>query len=237
LLKQNDLNGAISEFRTAIDLDPNLTEARANLSQALQKAGRKQEAQQASEELRKVNSEASNVGQSMILVQTASDHMNKGEFSEAVHALQEALSLTPTFTEAQYQLALALRRLGEDKKSEEVSWRVLKLEPDHALAHLNLGLLLAKEGDVSKAEVELQKAVQLEPSLSEAHFALGKLADRSQNWKAAVREFQAVLAWNPQDGAAHYELAQALKASGEIDAAAQELRVAQQLASVPAGPR
>jgi Flp pilus assembly protein TadD len=77
----------------------------------------------------------------------------------------------------------------------------------------------------------------LEPSLSEAHFALGKLADRSQNWKTAVREFQAVLAWNPQDGAAHYELAQALKASGETDAAAQELRVAQQLASVPAGPR
>ena len=236
LLKQNDLNGAISEFRAAIDLDPNLTEARANLSQALQKAGRKQEAQQASEELRKVNAEASNFGQSMILVQTAADHMNKGETSEAVRALQEAVSLTPTFTEAQYQLASALRRSGDNKKSEEASWKVLQLEPDHALAHLNLGLLLSKEGDANQAEVELKKAIQIEPSLSEAHFALGKLAGRSQNWQVAVREFQTVIAWNPLDAAAHNALAQALKASGQAEEAARELRFAQQLGPETASP-
>jgi tetratricopeptide (TPR) repeat protein len=229
LLKQSDLNDAITEFRAAITLDPNLMEARANLAQALQKAGQREASQQQSEQLRKIKEDASNIGQSMVLVQTASDYMNKREVTEAVRSLQEAVSLTPTFVEAQYQLGVALRRLGNDKESEEISLQVLKLEPDHARAHLNLGLLFSTEEDTDHAADELQKALQAEPSLSEAHFALGKLAERAQNWETAVREFQTVIVWDPQNGAAHYELAQALRASGQTEEASRELRVAQQL--------
>jgi tetratricopeptide (TPR) repeat protein len=55
LLKQNDLNGAISEFRTAIDLNPDLAEARAL---TCHKPCKKQE------ESRKRNKQAKNYAES-----------------------------------------------------------------------------------------------------------------------------------------------------------------------------
>jgi tetratricopeptide (TPR) repeat protein len=237
LLKLGDLSGAISAFRKAIELDPNLTEARASLAQALQKAGRKQESQQESAELRKINVESENVGQAMILVQTAAGHSNKGEFAAAVRALQEAVSLSRNFTEAQFQLAAALRQAGDEKKAEEVFRQVLQLDPDHALAHLNLGLLLAKHGNAAAARAELEKASEVAPSLVEAHSALGKLAKDSQDWPTAIRELQAVIAWTPQDRTAHADLAGALQANGQAEAAAREWRLAQEPASEPHVPQ
>jgi Flp pilus assembly protein TadD len=231
------LKGAIAEFRKAADLDPNLSEGRANLAQALQKAGSKDESRQVSEDLRKRNAEASKLGQAMLLVQTSAGHSNKGEFAEAVRTLQEAVSLSPNLTEAQYQLALALRQAGDTTKSEEVFGQVLQMDPGHARAHLNLGLLLVERRDPTAAKAELEKAALLMPSLVEAHAALGKLAEASQDWPSAVREFQAVLAWNPQDRVTHYNLGQALKASGLAEAAARELQLAQETPSEPPSSR
>jgi tetratricopeptide (TPR) repeat protein len=237
LLKQNDLNGASQEFGKAITLDPNLTEARASLSQALQKAGRKDEAQQASADLRKMKEEGANLGQAMILVQTAAGYSEKQDFTSAVRTLQEAVSLSPNLGEARYQLGLALRREGDKKKSEEVFREVLRLDPDHAGGHLNLGLLLADRGDVAQAHTELETALQRAPSLVEAHAVLARLAANSKDWPAAVREYQAVVAWSPQNQKAHYDLANSLKANGQTEAAAHEFQVAQDLASKPQSAR
>jgi tetratricopeptide (TPR) repeat protein len=233
LLKQNNVDGAITEFRRSIELDQNLTEARASLAQALQKAGRKQESLQVSDELRKASAEASNLGQAMILVQTAAGYSNKGQYRESVETLREAVTLSPNFTEAQYQLGVALHESGDDRKSEENFRDVLKLDPGHASAHLTLGRLLITRGDTAQGKAELERAVQLAPSLVEAHAALGGLASQSNDWPTAIREFQAVLAWRPADRTTHQRLAEALKASGDLDEAAQEMRLAEQRDSSP----
>jgi tetratricopeptide (TPR) repeat protein len=233
LLKQNDLDEAIAEFRRSIELDPSLIEARASLAQALQKAGRKQESLQVSDELRRASESASNLGQAMILVQTAAGYSNKGQYRDSVQTLREAVILSPNFTEAQYQLGVALHESGDDKDSEDSFRDVLKLDHDHASAHLNLARLLIARGEAAQGKAELERAVQLAPSLVEAHAALGGLASQSHDWPAAIREFQAVLAWRPADRTIHQRLAEALKASGDLDEAAQELRLAQQRDSSP----
>jgi tetratricopeptide (TPR) repeat protein len=230
LLKMNDLAVAIEELRRAISLDPKLSEARANLVQALQKAGRKEEAQREIAGLQTINTEYANVGQSMILIETAAGHTRKGEFTTAVGELQQAVSLSPGLTEAQYQLALALQRAGNFKESEEVFRRVLQMSPDHASAHLQLGLLFADRGAKAQASTEFEKALQLAPGLVEAHAAWGKLAKDSQDWLTATQQFEAVLAWKPQDAATHYDLAIVLKATGQTEEATREMRIAQQLA-------
>ncbi len=107
LLKLNDLNGAIEEFRRAVALNPDLAQAHASLAQALQRAGQKEESQKELAELEKINLGVANQGRAMILVETAAGHINKGEQSSAVGELQEAVTLSPDFTEAHYQLGLA----------------------------------------------------------------------------------------------------------------------------------
>ena len=113
LLKQNKFDAAIAELQKAVDLDPNLTDARASLAQTLQKAGRKQESQQQAAMLRTVNENASNVGQAMILMQTAAEQSNRKEYAAAVKTLQSAVALDPALTEAQYQLSMALKQSGD----------------------------------------------------------------------------------------------------------------------------
>ena len=147
-----------------------------------------------------------------------------------VGELQEAVTLSPDFTEAHYQLGLALAHsAGNSAKADAAFRQVLQLNSNHALAHLQLGLLFATRGDKAQASSEFQKAVDLAPGLTEAHRGLGRLATDSRDWATAVRELQAVIAWTPEDAAAHYHLAAALKARGQLDEAAHELQIAQKL--------
>lgn len=229
LLKLNDLPGAIEQLQKAVALDPTLTDARAGLAQALQKAGRKDEARQEADELRQITLEKSNLGQAMILMETAAVASRKKEFSSAVTQLQQAVSLSPHLTEAHYELAVALFHAGNTAQAEVELHKILQSHPDHALAHLQLGLLLEQKHESAPAGEELKKALQLAPSLVEAHLALGRIAQESQNWPEAVQELESVLAWRPKDAKAHYDLAMALKASGKSEEAAQELKVAQEL--------
>jgi tetratricopeptide (TPR) repeat protein len=238
LLKSNDVNGAIEEFRRALALNPNLAQAHASLAQAMQRAGQKDEAQKELAELEKINLGVANEGRAMILVETAEGHINKGEQSAAVHELQEAVTLSPNFAEAHYQLGLALRQsVDGSAKAESAFRRVLQLNPNHALAHLQLGLLFAAESDGADAAAEFENAAKLAPGLAEAHRGLGRLAADSRDWDTAVREFQAVVAWNPDDAAAHYDLAGSLKASGQLDEASRELQIALKLDPKLATPR
>jgi len=238
LLKQTDspsaIPEAIKELRKAKVLDPTLTDVRATLAQTLQKAGRKEEAQRETAELQEINLQNANVGQAMLMVQNAAEHSRKGEFGIAVKDLQQAVTLSPGFTEAWFQLALALRHAGDSAKAEEAFRRALQLDPDHAAAHYQLGTLLASRGDKAGAASELTKATELAPGMAEAHLALGKLAAESQDWASAIREYRAALVWVSSDPTVHYDLASVLKAGGQAEEAARELALARELDSARA---
>ena len=122
----------------------------------------------------------------MILVESAAGHINKGEQSAAVQELQEAVTLSPGFTEAQYRLGLALRQSADGSAKAESAFRqVLQLNPDHASAHLQLGLLFSAKGDRTEAAAEFENAARLAPGLAEAHRGLGRLAADSRDWESS----------------------------------------------------
>jgi Tfp pilus assembly protein PilF len=153
----------------------------------------------------------------MVLVQTAEGHMDKGNFQAAVRVLQEAVAVRPELVEAQYQLASALQRAGDERGSEQQFRQLVRAHPDHAQAHLGLGILLSTEGSKREAVAELQNAVRLAPSLVEAHESLAELAKEEKDWPAAIREYEAVLAWKPGDAVVRRDLNLALKAAGRED--------------------
>ena len=229
LLKQNKIDEAIGELGKAVELGPSLTDARASLAQALQKAGRKEESQQQATELRQVNASASNLGQAMILMQTSEGQSNKKDFAAAVNTLEQAVALDPALTEAQYQLGIALAQAGDANKAIEAFREVLRRDPRRANAHLHLGLLFAECHNSASARDELRDALELAPSLVEAHLALAKLAKTEQDWPTAIRELQAALAWEPNNGRAHFDLALSLKASGRAEESEREMHISQKL--------
>ena len=159
LLKMNDLPGAIDSFRKAISLNPDLGDAHATLAQALQRAGQLEDAKKELTELKRIDTAKTKAGRAMILVETASGDMKKSDFSTAIGALQEAVSLSPDFAEAYYQLGLAL--LQADKTSKPTSTTNASTS--------------AKKDTLAQAEAAFQHVLQLDPNNALASFQFGQL--------------------------------------------------------------
>jgi tetratricopeptide (TPR) repeat protein len=227
LLRLDDLNGAIEELRQATRLNPYLSEAYLILAQALQKAGRGDEASQARMEGQRIDKLRASVGRAMVLVQSAVDSRTKGDTAAALSALREAVTLSPDFSEAYYQLALTLRESNGNKAEiESALGRVLELKPDYAAAHYQMGLAWQDQGQQALAQVEFRRAVELAPSFVQARRALGEVALFSEDWQTAVEQFRGLLFWNPDDAEAHQALGRALIAQQRWDEAIQESRAA-----------
>lgn len=238
LLKMNDIPDAIESFQKAVTLAPGFADAYATLAQVLQRAGRKEEAKHQLAELQHLNTTKANYGRAMVLVESAQGHINKDDLAGAIRDLQEAVSLSPNFAEAHYQLGLALVRSPMSAAQAESAFRrVLELDPNDALACLRLGVMLEARGERAEALSRIANAAQLAPGLSEAHREWGRMAVASRDWPTALRELTAVLAWNPDDAGAHFDLANALEASGQREEAAREVEIAHKLVAAPGTPR
>ena len=147
-----------------------------------------------------------NAGRSRVLLGSAVEHLKKDEIDTALDELRQAVSLSPDYADAHFQLARAsLRKSGPPAEVIKILRRVIDLKPDEAEAHLELGLLLERMG-APEAAGELKRSVELAPSLIEAHRALGKMALEARDWAAARSEFSAILAWDWNDRGARLDL-------------------------------
>jgi tetratricopeptide (TPR) repeat protein len=137
----------------------------------------------------------------MVLVQSARQRLDAGETSEAIAQLREAVSLSPSFSDAQLLLARSLRLSSADGSPEALSilQSILAADPRHAEAHYENAVTLEALGRREEALREYAAAAQAAPSLLDARRALAAAASRSQDWCAAAAESRAVLAWEPND--------------------------------------
>jgi protein O-GlcNAc transferase len=229
LLKLDRTDEAVAELREAIRLDGDLTEARVMLAQTLaRQPGGMDEARQQQQEIRRINTRNADGGRTLVLLQTASELLRKGDSATALAHLREAATLSPEFAEAHYQLGIALLPSAPGA-AEAAFTRVLNLRPDHAEAHHRLALLLLARHDSAAAAAELAKAVYLAPSLVAARRLLGRLALDSRDWATAVAELQKAVVWDPSFAEAHFDLAAGLNGRGDREEAAKELAIALRL--------
>jgi tetratricopeptide (TPR) repeat protein len=215
----------MTELRRAIALDPDLVEARVALAQALARTGQREDAHEQEAAVRRINATKASVGRAMLLMEAAEDSLERGDTAAALPLLREAVELAPTLTEAQFQLALGLKRSDEELQrsrsgagqprsgadaAETALVRVLQLDPAHARAYAELGLLHAKRGSPGPAGAALRRAVSLAPGLVAAQRALVELASAQDDWPTAISALEALMAWQPEDASAPLGLVQAL---------------------------
>ena len=141
---------------------------------------------------------------------------------EAETDLRRAVTLSPNLTDAQFELAQALR---ESKRPEEAIQHYDKCLSDVPLANrakIGRSISLKMIGQVDKAREQLRQLIANSPEQAEAAYELGLLELEAGDAKSAVEHLQRAHKLNPTKLETRYSLCHALQMSGRHEEAAVE---------------
>ena len=89
----------------------------------------------------------------------------QGNVSQAVSEYTATLVISPSFTDALFNLAVDTAT-SDPMGARQLYLRVVALQPSFAAAWLNLGFIQQRDGDLSAAKADWAKAVALDASLA-----------------------------------------------------------------------
>lgn len=160
-----------------------------------------------------------------------------GNADKARLLLEEALSLAPHATEAQYTLGIIQLREGLSEEAVNLFSQLVKSDSSNAQARTQLGLAYLQQNDLVRAQEELQRAASTAPYYSPAYHGLGqtfirqgkvdvgqRLLQRAQQLEEEATQLtphQNALRQNPNQPPAHYNLASMYARFGRLREAAQ----------------
>jgi protein O-mannosyl-transferase len=142
LAHRGDTEGAVREYRLALQLNPNCTEALNNLGNILARNGQLPAAI-------KVFSHAIQVEPALWAArQNLGDALYQtGEHDQAITQYREALRVNPNLFAAHHHLGIALFNKGMVDEAIQQYQEAIALRPDIAEVHNNLGQAYARKGD------------------------------------------------------------------------------------------
>ncbi len=162
------MDGAIAEYRTAIQLRPDDAATHSELGNALAAQGKLDEAVAEYRTAIRLKPDRAESHNGLGLARRA-----QGKLDEAVAEYRTAIRLQPDRAEARTNLGLALVDQGKVDQAVAEYRTAIRLQPDLVQAHANLGLALVSLGMVDEAVAESRTAIRLQPDYALAHSALG----------------------------------------------------------------
>jgi Flp pilus assembly protein TadD len=159
---------------------------------------------------------------------------NETNYREAVASFERAMALRPKYVEAENNLGLSWKALGEAAKARASFQTAIDWQgeaPDDAQPFLNLGTLLVDQGELDKAIILLKRAATIASNNPSIHEELGKAYLAKQELEEAQKELEAAIVLAPDISSLHYKLAQVYRKEGLADRAEKEFARCQELSS------
>jgi tetratricopeptide (TPR) repeat protein len=210
LSEQGKTDQAIDQYRQAIALRSDYTEAHYNLGRLLAEQGQFDDAIAHYEEALKTSptdAEAqNNLGVTLFGI---------GRADDAIVHYRKALEIQPNYPEASCNLANALIATGDFDGAILRYSACLSVIPDQPEAQYNLASALLRKGHMDEAIVHYQKALQLKPKNADAHANLGSALLAKAQVRDAVAEYTKAIQISPENVAALSNLAWLLATSGD----------------------
>lgn len=201
LLALNQVDSAIASARRAIELQPDLAEARFVLGRILQAQGNDLEAipaYRAAIGLRPDDADAHNNLGSILLQQ--------GALEEASNSLQMAIRLRPDLAEAHNNLGTLLLQQGQVEQSIAELQIAMRLNPQLPEVYNNLGNSLKQAGQCDLATEAYQRAIQLRPTYPDAYNNLGTLRMEQAMLDESIAAYRQAIALRPDEPSFHSNL-------------------------------
>jgi tetratricopeptide (TPR) repeat protein len=178
---RGDLRAAEEEYRRAIEIKPEMGQARRNYGLLLLKDGR---ASESAVELR----EAARLGPGSpdVFSDLGIAYHLMGMAREAEHAFREEIRLRPGSSRANYNLGSLLVEQGRQAEAIEALARAAELDPADADARAQLGSALAAVGRQTEAAAAFEEAIRLNPSLVDLLVPLARSAVAAGRRESAI---------------------------------------------------
>jgi cellulose synthase operon protein C len=188
-LARSSLAAAETEYRRALELDPNDLAARFSLGVTLRRSGKLEEAEQTFDQVARRDDAWPGLALERGLLFEA-----EGQGDRAVQAYERALAERPTDIDLQLRLGAALVSANRIDEAEAKLEQVMRERPNSAEAEHFMGRVLFARGDLPEAMTHLVRAVSLDASRAEFHLYVAWVAlEQGNNLGRALEEVQAAL--------------------------------------------
>ena len=158
LFNKGQIDEAIEQYQTAVQLDPDSAIPHYNLGLAYSSNGRIDEAVEQYQAALHLSPDFADAHSGL-----ATAYFNKGQIDKAIEQYEIALRLEPNNEQALNNLGLAYFRKGQIDKAIELYETALRLNPNREKVHSNLGLSYLNKGQIDKAIEQFKAAVRLNP--------------------------------------------------------------------------
>ena len=219
----NKLDVALSLFKTALTVNPNIEQFWISYIDALVKNKQLKDAKQAIKKAAKQGFSAKKLQALLSQANDAEFHnalgialKEQGKLEEAAASLTRAIALKPDFTEAHGNLGNTLQEMGRLDSAVACYEQVLALKPDSAEAYSNLGYTLQELGRLEEARTNCVKAITLKANFAAAHNNLGNALKGLGELDEAKASYRQAIALESGYAEAHYNLGVILQELGRL---------------------
>ncbi|MEM6960638.1 MAG: tetratricopeptide repeat protein [Myxococcota bacterium] len=229
LMRRERWSEARSRFEQALQIDPQLWEARYNLGVLEWRAGNLDAARTMFSAIR-MRYEAAAGSMAVVWIAEAEVCRVLGERAQAMDLLRAVIRAEKRHLEARAVLVTLLREAGEYEDALVQARQVLVREPEHIGALVEVGRIHREQGQFEVSQLVLRKALDLaherEDLLGQIHNDLGLLELAREEPQAAFEEFTAAVERDPDNASAQKNRGALLLRAGNYEAALQAYRAA-----------
>ncbi|HEY4159187.1 MAG TPA: tetratricopeptide repeat protein [Polyangiaceae bacterium] len=182
-----DFTQAVQYFEKAVELNPNYTEAQLNLMVTYNDLGKYDAAREIYSRIRHRGAGGALQADPFAKGKIANMHaeisqayQDAGMIAEAVHELERAVSLCPSFADLRTRLAVLYRDIGDRERAREQLEAAKLANPGYIQGRVLLGVLLLSAGETHPARAEFEAVLERDPDNKSAQMYL-RIAQRSKS--------------------------------------------------------
>ena len=226
---------ALPFFKTALEVNPSVTQYWLSYIDALIRMGRLDDARIVLEQARDSDADgeafdqlddrleqatlAKNEKPSQEQLQELINLYNEGQLAAS---LDQAGMLTRQYPKAYFAwniLGAASKRLGKLAEASKAFRKVTELKPSYADGFNNLGVVLTDQGKLDEATEVLRQAIKIKPDYAEAHVNVGVALKETGELDAAIVSYSKAIKLKPNYADAYNNMGNALRDKSDFDAA------------------
>jgi tetratricopeptide (TPR) repeat protein len=235
LAKTGNTKQAIEQLLAAEKLNPAFADTHYQLAQQLRKQGETAGSKQEIQLFQKLKNQVTEETEAGNLNNEGNRLLQEGKAQEAADAYRKAVQLDPDNAQWQYNLSLALARLGDREGQKTALKRALEIDPNAAATHNDLGLAYLADRNLEGAEKEFRAALELSPKFAEAQNNLGVVYNEQGKDSEALELFRQATGNDPHYARAFVNLGLLMARQGDLSGAKDQIQQALKISPNNAG--